>query len=305
MASRWYTLGGLVVVQLAMVFLLTADSKIVPQKSTEAVTEEERRRTLIQAEISELTKHPWAGEYYKGDGLGENCYLAISPTQGYVFEWSGCLGMYDRNYGSVSVQGNELHLQYTLSGQRRRGLGLAPILVPVSWENRHYLVPNDEIVELCNAVNIGSEREWESGRFFLRRGDPIAPPTGFPNVPAEFKPYLLQKPIEAKILSVGKYTTEPSIVEWKFKITPVTIDAGSASGLRVGMELRVLEPPAPGTYQTVEITTVEHARAEGVVRQAGEDEPDPVVGSRISTRDPLYDKLRKGQKTKRRTTKAP
>lgn len=79
MASRWCMLGGLVVVLLAMVFLLTADSKIVPQKSTEAVTEEERRRTLIQAEISELTNHPWAGEYYKGDGLSENCYLSISP----------------------------------------------------------------------------------------------------------------------------------------------------------------------------------------------------------------------------------
>lgn len=293
MASRWYMLGGLVAVLLAMVFLLTADSKIVPPKSTEAVKEEERRRTLIRAEISGLTEHAWAGEYYKGDGLSENCYLSISPKQGYVFEWYGCLGLYDRNYGSVSAQGHELHLQYTLSSQRRPGLGLAPILVPVSWGNRHYLVPNDEIIEFCNAVNIGSERNWESGRFFLRRGDPTETPTSFPNVPEEFKPYLLQKPIDAKILSVGKYTTEPSVVEWKFKITPVTIDAGSASGLRVGMELQVLEPPAPSTYQTVKITKVEQARSEGVVRQAGEDEPDPVVGSRISTRDPLYDKLRK------------
>lgn len=305
MMSRWYTLGGLVVVLLAMGFLLASDSKIVPQKSTGAETEAERRRTLIQAEISGMTKHPWAGEYYKGDGLGENCHLSISPRQGYVFEWHGCLGLYDRNCGSLSVQGHELQLQYTLPSQRRRGLGLAPILVPVTWGDRHYLVPNDEIIEFCNAVNIGSERGWESGRFFLRRGDPTETPTGDPHVPEEFKPYLLQKPIDAKILSVGKYTTEPSVVEWKFKITPVTIDAGSDSGLRVGMKLRVLEPPTPSAHQTVEITKVEQNRSEGVVEQMGEDEPDPVVGSRISTRDPLYDKLRKRKKTNSPTTNTP
>lgn len=305
MASRWYMLGGLVVVLLAMGFLLTADSEIVPQTSTGVETEAERRRTLIQTEFSRLTKHPWAGEYYKGDGLGENCRLSISPKQGYVFEWYGCLGLYDRNYGSVSVQGHELHLQYTLSSERRRGLGLAPTLVPVSWGNRHYLVPNDEIIEFCNAVNIGSERNWQSGRFFLRRGDPTETLTGFPNVPEEFKPYLLQKPIDTKILSVGRYTTESSIVDWKFKITPVTIDAGSASGLRIGIELQVLEPPTPSTYQTVKITKVEQARSEGVIRQVGEDEPNPVVGSRISTRDPLYDKPRKSLKAKSPTTKTP
>lgn len=302
MASRWYMLGGLVVVLLAMVFLLRVDSKIVSQRSTEAVTDEERRRTLIQAEISELTNHPWAGEYYKGDGLGENCYLSISPRQGYVFEWHGCLGLHDRNYGRVGVQGNELHLQYTLSGQRRRGLGLAPILVPVSWGNRHYLVPKDEMIEFCNTVNIGSERDWESGRFYLRRGDPTETPTGNPNVPEEFNPYLLQQPIDAKILTVGKYTTEPSVVEWKYKITPVTIDAGSASGLRIGMKLRVLEPPTPSAYQTVEITKVEQNRSQGVIEQMGEDEPDPVVGSRISTRDPLYNTPRKRKKTNIPTT---
>lgn len=215
------------------------------------------------------------------------------------------MGLYDRNYGSVSVQGNELYLQYTLSSQRRQGLGLAPILVPVTWGNRHYLIPKDEMIEFCNTVNIGSEREWEYGRFFLRRNDPNEVPIGFPAVPDEFKPYLLQTPIDATILSVGQYTTEPSVVEWKFKITPVTIDVGRASGLRVGMKLKVLAPPAPHAYQTVEITKVEQNRSEGVVKQDGEDQPDPVVGSRISTRDPLYDKLRSGRKMKSQMRETP
>ena len=50
------------------------------------------RRSAVQAEIKTLGKHPWAGEYYEGDGLGVGISLALAPKAGYVFEWHGCLG---------------------------------------------------------------------------------------------------------------------------------------------------------------------------------------------------------------------
>ena len=210
-----------------------------------------------------------------------------------MFEWHGCLGLYDRNYGNVTVKGNELHLEYTFPSQRRRGLGLAPILVPVIWGTRHYLVPNDEMIRFCNSVNSGSERNGDAWSFFLRQGDPPEEPTGLPKVPEEFDSYLLRKPVEAQILSVGQYTIEPGLAETKFYIYPVKIDAGSASGLQVGMELDVLEPPS--TFQTVEITKVEQNQSEGVIEQMDDDRHTPVVGSRLSTRNPLYDRLRESR----------
>ncbi len=60
-------------------------------------------RRAIQAEIKSLGKHAWAGEYYEGDGLGVGISLALAPQAGYAFEWYGCGGVYDRNFGGVSV----------------------------------------------------------------------------------------------------------------------------------------------------------------------------------------------------------
>ncbi len=43
------------------------------------------------------------GGYYRGDGLGMNCGLRILPDDSFSFGWTGCLGMYARNYaGSAS-----------------------------------------------------------------------------------------------------------------------------------------------------------------------------------------------------------
>jgi hypothetical protein len=36
-------------------------------------------RKKVQAEIETLRTHEWAGEYYEGDGLGENVSLVLAP----------------------------------------------------------------------------------------------------------------------------------------------------------------------------------------------------------------------------------
>src|SRR5262245_43325767 len=61
----------------------------------------EAQRTAILAEVATLADHAWAGKYYAGDGMGENVSLALAPRAGFVFEWHGCLGLYDRNFGAV------------------------------------------------------------------------------------------------------------------------------------------------------------------------------------------------------------
>src|SRR4030095_1837931 len=67
---------------------------------TPLVSERGRR---IRAELLNLPKHAWAGDYYRGDGLGVNVSLLIAPEAGFVFTWDGCLGRYDWNYGNVRV----------------------------------------------------------------------------------------------------------------------------------------------------------------------------------------------------------
>src|SRR5262245_32032 len=75
-------------------------------------------RDKIRAEVKSLGEHEWAGEYYAGDGLGVNTSLAIAPKSGYVFEWHGCLGLYDRNYGAVAWTNGRVRPSFTYKNER-------------------------------------------------------------------------------------------------------------------------------------------------------------------------------------------
>lgn len=94
----------------------------------------------------------------------------------------------------------------------------------------------------------------------------------------------MSNPVEASIIAVGQSTTRPSIVDWKFKDTKLTIDAGYKQGLKVGMELVVTKPDY--CVESLQITKVEDNRAEGIMMQIGEEAEGPKVGWRLSTQSP-------------------
>jgi hypothetical protein len=177
-----------------------------PKRSAEAEKTAKQRRAAISEELKTLGDHQWAGEYYFGDGLGVNVGFAVAPKSGYLFEWHGCLGLYDRNYGTATQKGDRIQLAFTFENDRDGFQRISPELIPVPWGARHYLIhliPADNFVGFCNAVNEGSEpREFVHGSFLLRTGDEKTPVTGFPRVPQKYQSYLLAKPVEAEIVSV-------------------------------------------------------------------------------------------------------
>ncbi len=240
-------------------------------------------REQIASESKALHHHPWAGEYYEGDGLGVNVSFDLAPKSGFVFEWHGCGGLYDRNYGSVEWTNNCVHLTFTFENTRQGFQGIAPDLIPITWGDRQYLVPADDVIGFCNRVNDGSEPRGNiHGFYLLRMGDEEKPVSGFPSVSKEFQPYLVSKPIAAEIISVGSYRTRPSVADWKFKDTTVVLNAGARQGLQAGMELHVVEPA--NNVESVRITKVEDNQSEAIMTQMGEDDLGPKVGWRFSTR---------------------
>jgi hypothetical protein len=272
-------------VVLAFVSQAFAADREDARYSADAESTAKRKRQAILAEIKGIEGNEWAGEYYAGDGLGVNTSVVIAPKSGYVFEWHGCLGLYDRNYGDVTWTNGRVRLSFTFENEREGLQELPTELIPISWGPRRYLIPADDVVGFCNDVNAGGEpRNGSHGLYLLRRGDEKVAVTGFPTVPKQYQEYLLAKPIEATIIAVGPYTTRPSVVDWKFKDTPVTIDAGARQGVRVGMELVVTNPE--DAIDSVRVTKVDETRAEAVMIQAGEEEPGPKVGWRLSTQAP-------------------
>lgn len=228
-------------------------------------------RPIICGEIASLQNHPWAGEYYSGDGLGVNISLAVAPRFGYLSEWRGCLGLYDRNYGPVACTNGRLQLTFRLPKRESSG-GIADELIPVHWGPRQYLVAPNEMVEFCNAVNGGIEpRSDMHGLYLLRRGDEAKAATGFPAVPDEFKDYLLAHPVEAEIVDIGKRTDDKTII---------ILNRGKQHGLLPGMELHL-------TNERVEsaiVTHVENERSMATMAPLFGEDPAPPIHWKLSTR---------------------
>jgi hypothetical protein len=265
-------------------------------------------RAQIGQEIKALGKHPWAGEYYQGDGLGANVYLSIAPKAGYVYEWRGCVGLYDRNYGTVAEKDGRLRVSFMLPRTQNERFGVAEELVQVAWGERKYLVPTIEFVAFCNEVNRGREpRDEMHGFCFLRRGDDKKKVTGLPSIPKEFEPYLLKTPIETEIVAVGKPVSKPMDNCMVHVVFNVTLKHGKRAGLLPGMELRVVRPE--NVYDDVQVKSAENDKAEGVISQynfkrsarplAEIAEKTPAVGWKLSTRDSWRnDKETQDKKTK-------
>jgi hypothetical protein len=231
-------------------------------------------RQSVLNEIKLLRRHEWAGEYYYGDGLGANVSLALAPKSGYVFEWHGCMGLCGRNYGPINQNDGRLHLKFMLPNNGKKFGNIAEELIPVAWGSREYLIAADEIIRFCNDVNGGDEPRTDvHGFHLLRRGDEKKPVSGLPSVPDEFKQYLLTSPIDAEIIQVG----EPSPSG-----TPIILDRGTKHGLFAGMELHVIEPS--DHLSSVKITAAELDQSKAILERIFNDEPEPDLGWKLSTR---------------------
>jgi hypothetical protein len=102
-----------------------------PKRGQQAETKALTLQKQIRAEIATRKGPSWAGEYYNGDGLGVNVSLLLAPRSGYLFEWHGCLGLYDRNYGAVTETNGQLRLSFAFENKRKGFQGVAEQLIPI------------------------------------------------------------------------------------------------------------------------------------------------------------------------------
>jgi hypothetical protein len=210
-----------------------------------------------------------------------NVSLALAPESGFVFRWDGCLGLYDLNYGEVAFSNGTVKLLFRYHNDRKGFQGMAPELLPVRWGERHYLIPADGIVKFTNAINAGTEPSSLSGGrspdFLLRRGDEKKKIDGQPNLPDKYLSYILTEPIKARISSVDE-----THVQQSHRITSITLDVGSADGLRPGMELYVQRPS--NLYDSAHVTSVSEHSAQAVIEQMELTDPVPAADWNRSTK---------------------
>ncbi|MHC4696722.1 MAG: hypothetical protein ACYTFA_08275 [Planctomycetota bacterium] len=249
MNGKRLTVGASAILALAVSVVLAQDASPPCGRSKEKSTPEaqaawEARFQAINREISGLSDHPWAGTYYYGDGKGANVSLTLAPESGFVFKWRGCMGVYDRNFGDVvGTDRGSLKLALTYENCRKGFQGVAEDLVPIPWGERHYLIPVDDVVGFCNAVNSGSEpRDRLHGFYYLRVGDQEKPVKDAPELPEQYQAYLFKEPIHAEIVHVGDTEIEKGVGFWTFHKTVVTLNVGRSDQVLPGISFQVCEP---------------------------------------------------------------
>ena len=253
----------------------------IHSEATQSAVREREARILEELAGAELDE--WTGEYQFGDGLGVNVRLLFAPKAGFVYSWSGCFGQYDLNYGGIEWRKNGLSLRLERPYKHEAHRGLPSELIPVRWGERHYLIAPDNMINFANAVNAGFEPCPPCLRFLLKTGDEHKAVAGGPDLPDQFKHYLLEEPIDARVLSLGETRAGEE------RITRLIVDKGSMHGMFPGMKLHASQP----RYLLAEIivTRVDTQASEITIEQFDPDDPLPSLDWTFSTRATAGDTL--------------
>lgn len=213
-------------------------------------TKDAQFKERFQTELAVVPDHAWAGTYIIGDD-SDHYVISLAPKSGYVFARYTDLGMEGEQRGSVVEHEGRITLVPD-SKDETQNPGIFPKeLTPVSWGRRHYLVNTDKPAYFFNCVNNGVEpRTSPFGATILRAGDENQPAEGALKVPNNFKVYLLDKPIMARVLSIGAGQREKSEMRHD-----LVIDAGSEKGVYQGLYFFIVDENAPA--DRLEVTAVE------------------------------------------------
>lgn len=104
---------------------------------------------------------------------------------------------------------------------------IAEAIVPVLRGEQHYFVWSDKLINFCFAPK-NSNNAPEIEALFLKDADRDKRRTGLPNVPAEYKTYLLGKPLVATVSEI-KRDSRP-------RVNDITLSVGTADDVVPGIK---------------------------------------------------------------------
>jgi hypothetical protein len=218
---------------LILAILLTFAAIAQAQRNLEPLPEEIAnvvlsKREQIKRELATLQGNDWVGKYRANDGTTVTSFLDWSPTSGFTVWRENCSrpGIAWVNYGNANFSGNSLTLSPERTERQHTYTFSSPTLVPVKWDEQHWLIPSDQLVLFAYAVNSGSIEEVET--FFVKIEDYNKSNKGLPDLPKEYRKYLNAKPIQAKVSAVAAKNDD-----W---YPPLTLNVGKSAGVVEGMK---------------------------------------------------------------------
>ncbi|HTU88844.1 MAG TPA: hypothetical protein VMF69_01995 [Gemmataceae bacterium] len=194
------------------------------------------RDKQIRNDLRADAKEPWEGCFYSWDPFRLGDSWIISRKHGYV-STSKLIDM-----GRVEASEDRIRL---ISESPSDSWEKTHEYVVIRWGKRVYLVEPDYLLSFCNAVNSGMiSKEAGRGSIFLLRGtDDHVEASGLPQVPKEYKEYLLTKPVTGTIVKINGVKEDVAVHGERFLHSglSITLDRGKRDGVRSGMEFFFLD----------------------------------------------------------------
>lgn len=219
---------------LLLLFLLQDDahlrSALTTSTTSKTTSDFESMKKEIQDSLNKGKLMNWEGSFVSGVGIhGRNEYI-ISKERGYVYSSKG------RDMGRVIEEGDSIVLVSELTPKK------SVRFFVVQWSERIYLVESSLILHFCNAYNAGKlDTYTHLGMLFYvkNNNNALGHLKGIPKVPNNYRKYILQKPINARIISLLGKIDETMILGVNSQVSGylISIDAGKTRGICCGMKM--------------------------------------------------------------------
>ena len=221
----------------------------------------------VVAEPLRFSAREIPGRYYQGDGLGVNLTLELKPNGTFDFSWHGCLGEYDRNFGSWELRGDKLFLQPKRPHEHKGFAGMDVRFFPVKWGKRILLIDEYEMAGFAASAKEPPDILDHPREYSKLTGDKFefAKVQGRPIMPLRFDRFYDHGAVRAKVVSIRPNGR-------------VELAGGWSAGLRPGLRLA-----SDWGSKEVEITTVQGKRSFGRLWYVRIAEHPLTVGEELSS----------------------
>jgi len=227
----------------------------------------------------------WAGEYYTGDGLGENAHVHLAPKSGISFLNYGCLGLYGGDHGEI-VEALPDGLTLKLVFGSPKNSFLSERMYFVRWNSARFLVPDWQMKQFVNNYNEGGFARESMFGILRMGGKPILfdidekELVGRPQLPPQFLKMLLDEPVGLRVTKAGELVRRAVTTGVIAQTSLLEFEGGSAKGIYEGMQF---DYPRGGF---IRITRVDAETCSGEFTAfTGPDEKtkSPAVGDTVMT----------------------
>ncbi len=193
------------------------------------------------------TNDEWEG-YYQQYGELSQIGLIWNTQAGFIdyYIYTCSIELRGLGFGNVTNSADLLTLNY--EKRKNEKAKVVQTLVKVKIGERHFLIAENDVKDFCEYVvgrKFDAELYENSVRYWWKVSDENKNSEGLPILPDKYSKFVV-KPVEAKIIKVGKVTVEnretnEDKIESGDIYRFITIDAGKNQNVKKGMNLYIPE----------------------------------------------------------------